>query len=597
MKFEWMRLAVGIWLIGTTCISAQTPAEKVERLLDELRLPGVIQTSIGVTRTGTPIPALTTKDDLDYFTPKTRVLLVGGLDGSEASVLATLNALRWFYLDDEAKPNRDKVALSVVPVANPDGWALGVGPSNGSGGHPTTGYPPEGTAYNSATDPEAAYLWRWIGMHVPDWVIELRSADKDSIGVPRIDDQTSPSEFTHIGVKFHVLEADQLAQALFYSSPSGIASTSAVQYLLHTQDAKHLMRDWGVGVDDQTGLFPVPSYARQAIQQRLKRTPIEISEQLAQHYGHKLDQVAYIPALALVGRIRLADLSGDSSHLTDVEQITKPYFDGTKPTLPERTSGSNLSGHLVFSELAHVTKKDRYIELAKVASDLGFDDQGNPNESMPFHNEMSDAFFMGIPILAEVGQLTANPKYFDMALRHMKFMQNLCLRPDNIYRHSPLNEVAWGRGNGFPALGLALSLSAMPADHPDRADMLHAFRNHLEALTQHQDPTGMWHQVIDHPESYRELTATSMITFAMLRGMRSGWLDRDIYEPVADRAWEALKTRIAPSGELVDVCTGTGKQKTLRDYFDRTAILGHDDRGGAMALMVSTEMAYWRRER
>ncbi len=216
---------------------------------------------------------------------------------------------------------------------------------------------------------------------------------------------------------------------------------------------------------------------------------------------------------------------------------------------------------------------------------------------MPFHNEMSDAFFMGIPILAEVGQLTANPKYFDMALRHMKFMQNLCLRPDNIYRHSPLNEVAWGRGNGFPALGLALSLSAMPADHPDRADMLHAFRNHLEALTQHQDPTGMWHQVIDHPESYRELTATSMITFAMLRGMRSGWLDRDIYEPVADRAWEALKTRIAPSGELVDVCTGTGKQKTLRDYFDRTAILGHDDRGGAMALMVSTEMAYWRRER
>jgi len=92
-------------------------------------------------------------------------------------------------------------------------------------------------------------------MHAPDWVIELRSADKDSIGVPRIDDQTSPSEFTHIGVKFHVLEADQLAQALFYSSPSGIASTSAVQYLLHTQDAKHLMRDWGVGVDDQTAFF------------------------------------------------------------------------------------------------------------------------------------------------------------------------------------------------------------------------------------------------------------------------------------------------------------------------------------------------------
>ena len=293
----------------------------------------------------------------------------------------------------------------------------------------------------------------------------------------------------------------------------------------------------------------------------------------------------------------MTDLSGEASHLEDVERVVKPYFDGGKPTLPENTSGSTLSGHLVFSELARVTGKERYIELATVAANLGFDDQGNPQESMPFHHQMSDALFMGIPILAEVGHLTGNAKYFDMALRHMKFMQNLCLRPDGIYRHSPLDEAAWGRGNGFPALGLALSLSALPADHPGRAEMLTAYRDHMKALTQHQDPTGMWHQVIDHPESYRELTATSMITFAILRGMRSGWLDRDIYEPVADRAWEALKTRIAPSGELVDVCTGTGKQKTLRDYLDRTAILGHDDRGGAMGLMVSTEMAYWQRER
>ena len=106
----------------------------------------------------------------------------------------------------------------------------------------------------------------------------------------------------------------------------------------------------------------------------------------------------------------------------------------------------------------------------------------------------------------------------------------------------------------------------------------------------------MWHQVIDHPESYRELTATAMITFAMVRGLRSGWLPQAHYEPAVNRAWDALKTRIAPDGDLVDVCTGTGKQKTLRDYFDRTAILGPDDRGGAMALMVSTEIAYWQNE-
>jgi hypothetical protein len=34
----------------------------------------------------------------------------------------------------------------------------------------------------------------------------------------------------------------------------------------------------------------------------------------------------------------------------------------------------------------------------------------------------------------------------------------------------------------------------------------------------------------------------------------------------------------------------------LRAYYDRKAILGPDPRGGAMALMVSTEMAAWQNE-
>jgi unsaturated rhamnogalacturonyl hydrolase len=101
----------------------------------------------------------------------------------------------------------------------------------------------------------------------------------------------------------------------------------------------------------------------------------------------------------------------------------------------------------------------------------------------------------------------------------------------------------------------------------------------------------MWHQVVDHPESYREFTVTCMTTYAMTRGMREGWLDRDQFRRAVQRAWQAIKSRIGPDGRLVDVCTGTGKQKSLREYFDRTAILGRDARGGAMALMVSTEIA------
>ena len=43
--------------------------------------------------------------------------------------------------------------------------------------------------------------------------------------------------------------------------------------------------------------------------------------------------------------------------------------------------------------------------------------------------------------------------------------------------------------------------------------------------------------------------------------------------------------------ELVDVRTGTGKFPTLEDYLLRPAILGRDDRGGAMTLLLAAELA------
>src|SRR5690606_4817117 len=151
----------------------------------------------------------------------------------------------------------------------------------------------------------------------------------------------------------------------------------------------------------------------------------------------------------------------------------------------------------------------------------------------------SDAVFMSCPILAKAGKLTDQKRYFDMCVRHFAFMKRLTMRSDNIYRHSPLDEAAWGRGNGFPALGLALTLTDLPKEHPGYADILQAYRDHMRAMAGQQDVTGHWRQVVDHPASYRELTSTCMITFAMARGIRMGWLDADQYLKQVKRGWTA----------------------------------------------------------
>ncbi len=505
-----------------------------------------IRSAIGVTRADTAIPCLLSAEDLKPDTAKLRVLLVGGLDGQSAGTQAVTATVAAFSSD-----GNQAVALSAVLNVRPDQAGAEVAPLV---------FPPAGSAYNQPENDTAHYLWRWIGMHAPDTVL-LVAAEGDA-------------------------SAASLAQALGASAPSGMGTIPC--RIVPPADLASALA--------ATAQSPRPSAAHQEKQRRIKRSAIAVATELAQVYGHKLDPVAYIPALAIVGRMRLGELTRDDSALRDAERICAPFAAGEKESMPANGNGGTISGHLVFAELARRTGNAAWTALVKKAADYGFDAQGQPKESMPFHSEMSDSVFMGCAILAEAGALTGEKKYFEHCLRHLRFMEKLCLRPDGIYRHSPLDDSAWGRGNGFPALGLSLSLSALPPGSAEHTAFLASYRAHMTALKKHQDPTGAWHQVIDHEESYREFTSTCMITFAIVRGLRRDWLDAKEWQPVVDKAWTAIKSRIGSGGHLVDVCTGTGKMNSLRDYLDRTAILGPDDRGGAMALLVSTEIAFWEKE-
>ena len=393
-------------------------------------------------------------------------------------------------------------------------------------------FPPSGVAYRD--NKESHSLWRWIGVHAPDLVL---IAGADDYG---------------------------LADALSSNDVAGIGSIPARPF---------------EGIDAVSGV--PPSAARLEIERRLMRTPAQLARELATVYGHDFDSLTYLPGMALIGRLRMGEVAA-------VQSLAAPYLD--EDTLA-RANSLTLAGHLVFAELAERTGDDRFADLVRAAADLGFDENGLMNESMPFHGEMSDSFFMTGPLLAKAGVLTGERRYFDMAARHIDFMRELDLRPDGLYRHSPLSEAAWSRGNAFPALGLALTLSDFPADHPGFERIVGYFRNHMERLGEFQDADGMWHEVIDYPGAYAEYSSTAMIATAMLRGIRNGWLDEDTYRKRVDDAWQAVLRRTGSDGVLVDVCESTNKQDTLDDYLSRAAILDRDVRGGGMALIFSTEMA------
>jgi rhamnogalacturonyl hydrolase YesR len=453
------------------------------------------------------------------------VLIVGGLNGNDESTRIVEQEARSF---EEVRANHRTFRLIAIPLANPDGSLLQ--------------FPPSGIAYKE--NAESHVLWRWIGIHAPDLVLVVGD------------------------------ENCGLTDALGKNAVAGVGRIPARRVDIvgsKTRILQSVPRDIS------------PSEAHREIERRTGRNGLQLAAELAGAYGHDFDQFSYIPALALIGQLRLG-------RTADVERLGAPYVEGTKNPL-ERPSLVTLPGYLVFADLAERTADPRYVELVRNAADLGFNESGELKESMPFNNEMSDSIFMDIPLLTKAGKLTGNSKYFDMAVRHLTFIQKLDLRPDGLYRHTPVTDAAWGRGNAFPALGLMLALSDVPLDQPQFSPLLHAFRDHMAALARFQDEDGLWREVIDYPGAYSEFSATAMIATAMLRGVNNGWLEWDDFQPLVEKAWRAILARTAPDGRLLDTCESTNRERSIEDYLRRAAIADRDARGGAMALMFALEMA------
>ncbi|MCA9069479.1 MAG: hypothetical protein KDA84_11170, partial [Planctomycetaceae bacterium] len=409
------------------------PLSDVQKQLQQAdRWPGVIHSNLGVTRKGTRIPCVYSEESLDVHNSKTRVLLVAGLK-DQAGTAQSLQMLQWFYTSDEAKPFRKTITLSAVPLVNPDE-------------KPTPRFPPKGDSYLSKDNPEAEYVWRWIGMHAPDVVVCLMTGEEPRWWTPETNHSNLKKLADTLG-KVSTFEptdesAVMLTKALMKSAPANTGTIPAITAVVGKAGSKPEARLHELFRAMDQSQFHGPSAARRELQKRVDRTPVEIAKQLAKVYGHDLSSVQYIPALALVGRLWLGELTNDPTHRTDVERIVAPYLSQEKIALPKRFSGSHLAGHLIFGELARTTKDQekakRYLELARLAGDTGFDAQGEMKPSMPAHSEMSDAVFMSCPILVETGVQTGEKKYLLMAGRHFDFMRKLVLREDGIYRHSPL---------------------------------------------------------------------------------------------------------------------------------------------------------------
>ncbi len=187
-----------------------------------------------------------------------------------------------------------------------------------------------------------------------------------------------------------------------------------------------------------------------------------------------------------------------------------------------------------------------------------------------------DDLYMSVPSLAQMGALTGERRYFDDAVRQiLQFSGRMFVADKGLYMHSwvegmdPHPAFHWGRANGWAVVAMVELLDVLPADHPGRAAVLAQLRAHVAGLAKVQSGVGLWHQLLDRPDSYLETSASAMYAYAMARAINRGWIDRRVYAPVALLAWNGVTTKVSAAGEVEDVCVGTGVGFDAAFYYFR----------------------------
>lgn len=201
---------------------------------------------------------------------------------------------------------------------------------------------------------------------------------------------------------------------------------------------------------------------------------------------------------------------------------------------------------------------------------------------------IDDMYMITLPQV-QAWRATGLRRYLDRAAKEMSFYLDRLQQANGLFLHAPDAPFYWGRGNGWVAAGMAELLRDLPADHPERARVLRGYRAMMAALLSHQDRNGMWHQLIDDPTAWPETSATAMFAFAMVTGVREGWLEPTTYAPAARRAWLGLAGYLDADANVREVCEGTNKNSSRQYYLDRKRMTG-DFHGQAPLLWTAAAL-------
>jgi unsaturated rhamnogalacturonyl hydrolase len=313
----------------------------------------------------------------------------------------------------------------------------------------------------------------------------------------------------------------------------------------------------------------------------LKKTPKEIAslitDQLLSRQEFMLYNTPDVKALhyaeicTAYGALKLAGKFNDQQTM---EKLIVRYDSATPKyiTNTENHVDANVHGILPL-EIYLQTKKPEYLELGIAFADGQWKDTLPDGLTSQTRYWIDDIYMIGC-LQIQAFRATNDTIYLDRATKEIDSYTKKLQQPNGLFFHGADAPFFWGRGNGWVAAGFAELIAVLPESNQYSPSILNAYKKMMKTLLENQDQDGMWHQVIDKPESFKETSSTAMFGFAMTVGVKKGILPKKPYTTAYTKAWNALTSYLNEDGKIREVCVGTGQSKDINYYFDRPRTVG-----------------------
>jgi len=185
-----------------------------------------------------------------------------------------------------------------------------------------------------------------------------------------------------------------------------------------------------------------------------------------------------------------------------------------------------------------------------------------------------DDMYMITMVQVQAYRATHQRTYIYRAAHEMAVYLDSLQRPNGLFYHAPDVPFYWGRGNGWVAAGMTELLLSLPTDNVYYVRILEGYKKMMSALLRYQTTEGMWRQLIDDKDSWPETSGSGMFAFAIITGVKNGWLPPERYGKAARKAWLSLVGYLDDNNDMREVCEGTNKKNDRQYYLDRRRIVG-----------------------